>query len=62
MRRPIKVLALVDSLTLGGAENLLATLASAGTEAGLNLRVASLAGPVGPATNMATVLESAALR
>lgn len=40
----MKVLVLVDSLALGGAETLLATLARAATQAGIMVQVAALAG------------------
>lgn len=43
----MKVLAIIDSLSLGGAERLLATLADAGTREGIDLRVVSLAAPSG---------------
>lgn len=40
--RDLRVLAIIDSLSLGGAENLLATLARAASGAGLELQVASI--------------------
>lgn len=41
----MKVLSVIDSLSLGGAERLLATLAKAGAAAGIELEVVSLAAP-----------------
>ncbi len=41
-RKPLRVLALIDSLTWGGAEMLLADFAAGGTQAGIELEVAYL--------------------
>lgn len=55
----MKVLVLVDSLRLGGAENVLVTLAKAAPEAGFNIEVACLAPAVGATASMVPVLEAA---
>ncbi|MDP8927709.1 MAG: glycosyltransferase [Actinomycetota bacterium] len=59
--RHIKVLAIIDSFSLGGAERLLATLARAAPGAGLSLQVASLAPPTPERDLMLPVLEAAGL-
>lgn len=55
----MKVLAIIDSLSLGGAERLLAFQARAARERGDSLDVASVAAPTGPRDAMAPVLEAA---
>lgn len=52
----------VDSLSLGGAERVLATLAGAAPAAGFDFEVLSLGPPTGPAAVMRPLLESAGLR
>jgi glycosyltransferase involved in cell wall biosynthesis len=55
----MKVLAVIDSLRVGGAENLIATLARAAPHAGFELEVASLAPP--PADSILPLFEAAGL-
>jgi glycosyltransferase involved in cell wall biosynthesis len=57
----VKVAVVIDSLSLGGAERLLATLASAAPAARLDLSVISIAGPDGRQGALRPVLESAGL-
>lgn len=59
MTRPLRVLTLVDSLRLGGAENVLITLARAAPAAGFTIQVACLAPAVGPTASMVPVLSAA---
>lgn len=62
MERDLKVLAVIDSLTLGGAERLLATLARAAPSASLVLEVVSIAEEAPDRRLMIPMLESAGLR
>lgn len=55
----MKVLILVDSLRLGGAENVLVTLAAAAPGAGFSIEVACLAPAVGDTATMVPVLAAA---
>lgn len=57
-----KVLVVIDSLTLGGAERVLATLAGAAETASIELDVVSLAPPAGDRAILLPVLEQAGLR
>jgi glycosyltransferase involved in cell wall biosynthesis len=56
-----KVLVVIDSLTLGGAERVLATLAGAAAPAGIELDIVSLAPPAGDRAVLLPVLEQAGL-
>jgi glycosyltransferase involved in cell wall biosynthesis len=58
----MKVLVVIDSLTLGGAERVLATLAGAAGSADLELDVVSLAPLAGDRAVLLPVLEEAGLR
>jgi glycosyltransferase involved in cell wall biosynthesis len=58
----LRVLAIIDSFSFGGAENLLATLARAAPGAGWELQVASLAPRSQDRNAMLSVLEEAGLR
>lgn len=55
----MKVLVVVDSLRLGGAENVLVTLAQAAPAAGFRIEVACLAPAVGSTASMVPVLAAA---
>ncbi len=55
----MKVLVIVDSLRLGGAENVLVTLAKAAPRAGFAIEVACLAPAVGATASMVPVLKEA---
>lgn len=58
----MNVLVLIDSLTLGGAENVLATLARAAPAVGIRLQVTSLEAPRGERATLLAALERAGLR
>lgn len=55
----MKVLVVVDSLRLGGAESVLGTLARAAPAAGFTVEVACLAPAIGPTASMVPVLAAA---
>lgn len=57
----MRVLAVVDSITLGGAEALLATLAGAAPQAGLELDVVSVGPPHPDRSQLASVLRAAGI-
>lgn len=58
----LRALMVVDSLSLGGAERVLATLAGAAPAAGFDFEVLSLGPPTGPAAAMRPLLEQSGLR
>lgn len=58
----MKVLAVLDSLSFGGAENLVATLARVAPGAGLEVDVLSLAGPIPGRDTWLPVLQRAGLQ
>jgi glycosyltransferase involved in cell wall biosynthesis len=57
----VRVLAVVDSLTLGGAESLLATLARAASPAGLDLQVVTIGSPRDQRSLLLPMLRDAGL-
>src|SRR3954451_3709669 len=59
--RAVKVLAVIDSFSFGGAERVLATLAKAQAPAGLELEVASLAPYSADRAGMLPVLRDSGL-
>ena len=58
-KQSLRVLMVVDSLRVGGAENVLSTLARAAPGGGFEFDVASLDAPDGPTATMRPLLESA---
>ena len=58
----MKVLVVIDSLSFGGAENMVAALGRLSSSVGLTVEVASLAGPTGDRALWRPVLEQAGLR
>lgn len=58
----MKLLVVIDSLSFGGAENMVATLGRLAQSVGLEVEVASLAGPTGERALWRPVLERAGLR
>ncbi|HKG51178.1 MAG TPA: glycosyltransferase [Actinomycetales bacterium] len=58
----MKVLTVIDSLRLGGAENVLVTLARAAASADLQLQVLSLGPSTGPQAQLSPLLEAEGMR